>query len=135
MPGPLVVPDGGGFLDIFGEYEQLPPWLTESDLDVYAADFERTGFTGGLNWYRAIDETWELMAAWPMASVLTPALYVVGDKDVVTEFPGVADLIPQLKGIVPNLTGTIVLPGCGHWTAQERPGEVNDALIRFLAAL
>ena len=130
-----VAPEGEGFLDLMPDPETLPDWLTEADLDVFVAEFERTGFTGGLNWYRAIDLTWELMAAWQGAVVTPPALYVAGDRDLVVNFPGMAQFIPHLQTVVPNLTRTIILPGVGHWTQQERPAEVNAALLEFLAGL
>ena len=126
------MPAGGGILDILAEPAALPSWLSEADLDVFVAEFERTGFSGGLNWYRTIDLSWELMAAWQGAPVVTPALYVAGDRDLVVEFPGMAALIPRLQTMVPNLRRTILLPGCGHWTQQERPNEVSTAVIRFL---
>jgi pimeloyl-ACP methyl ester carboxylesterase len=134
-PREPVLPAGGGFLDIVADTERLPGWLTEADLDFYTREFERTGFTGGLNWYRALDLGWELMAPWHMTAVSPPALYVVGDMDVVVALPGADDLIAQMPALVPNLTDSIMLPGCGHWTQQERPSEVNDALIAFLAKL
>lgn len=134
-PREPVVPSGGGFLDIVEDTERLPGWLSEADLDFYTAEFERTGFTGGLNWYRAIDLGWQLMAPWHMAPVLPPALYVAGDRDVVVGFPGARDLISQMPALVPNLMDSTMLKGCGHWTQQERPSEVNDALIGFLAKL
>jgi pimeloyl-ACP methyl ester carboxylesterase len=130
-----VVPEGRGLLDIMADPPALPGWLTEADLDFYAAEFERTGFTGGLNWYRAIDLSWELMAPWQAAPVRVPALYVAGDRDLVVNFPGVAQLIPALPTVVPNLTRTLMLPGCGHWTQQERPTEVNTAILEFLNGL
>jgi pimeloyl-ACP methyl ester carboxylesterase len=130
-----VVPPGKGFLDLMPDPETLPDWLTEADIDVFVSEFERAGFTGGLNWYRAIDLTWELMAAWQGAVVTPPALYVAGDRDLVVNFPGMAQFIPHLQTVVPNLTRTIILPGVGHWTQQERPAEVNAALLEFLAGL
>jgi pimeloyl-ACP methyl ester carboxylesterase len=113
----------------------LPAWLTDDDLAAYTADFERTGFTGGLNWYRNIDRSWELMAPWQGATVMPPALYMVGDRDLVFNFPGMQQAVPHLKAFIPNLVETIVLPGCGHWTQQERPAEVNAALLQFLHQL
>jgi pimeloyl-ACP methyl ester carboxylesterase len=130
-----VVPDGKGILNILGDTETLPSWLTEQDLDYFAGEFERTGFTGGLNWYRTIDKSWELMAPWAGAPVLPPALFVAGDRDLVVRFPGMANVIANLRVFVPNLKDAIMLPGCGHWTQQERPGEVNAALIAFLNGL
>ena len=64
-----------------------------------------------------------------------PALYVTGDRDLVTAFRGMDQLLPALKQLVPDLRQTIVLPGCGHWTQQERPAEVNAAMLRFLGEL
>jgi pimeloyl-ACP methyl ester carboxylesterase len=134
-PGQPVVPPGRGFLDILVEPPTLPAWLTEADVAFYVAEFRRTGFTGGLNWYRTIDLSWELTAPWQGATVVPPALYVAGDRDLVVSFPGMKDLIPALRAFVPNLTRTIILPGCGHWTQQERPAEVNVALLEFLGKL
>ena len=61
-----------------------------------------------------------------------PALYIAGDRDLVVKFPKFDQLITNLKLFIPNLTKTIMLPGCGHWTQQERADEVNAALIAFL---
>jgi pimeloyl-ACP methyl ester carboxylesterase len=127
-----VVPDGGGFLDL-GEDPPAPSgWLTEADLDVYTAEFTRTGFTGGLNWYRNLDRNWELTAPWRGAVVRPPALYIGGEKDLVVNRPGMRELLERLPRYVPQLRDTVLLPGCGHWTQQERPAEVNDLLITFL---
>ena len=130
-----VVPQGGGFLDIMLAPETLPAWLTEQDIDYYTSEFERTGFSGGLNWYRTIDRSWELMAAWTGALVRPPALYIAGEHDLVVNFPGMGNQIAHLSTFVPNLRGTLLLPGCGHWTQQERPAEVNAALLEFLKDL
>jgi pimeloyl-ACP methyl ester carboxylesterase len=115
-PPQPVVPAGGGILDVLAEPAALPGWLSEADLDVFVAEFERTGFTGGLNWYRTIDLSWELMAPWQGARVMTPALYVAGDRDLVINFPGREELIPRLQTAVPKFRRTVLLPGCGHWT-------------------
>ena len=113
----------------------LPAWLTNTDIDFYTSEFTRTGFRGGLNWYRNIDRNWELLAAFAGAVVTVPALYIAGDRDPVVSFPGMDDLIPNLSKFVPKLRRTLMLPGCGHWTQQERPKEVNAAIIDFLAHL
>ena len=79
--------------------------------------------------------SWELLAPFAGAQVTVPALYVAGDRDLVVTFKGMDQLIPNLAKFVPNLRKTIMLPGCGHWTQQERPDEVNAALIGFLREL
>jgi pimeloyl-ACP methyl ester carboxylesterase len=113
----------------------LPSWLTEADIDFYASEFKRTGFRAGLNWYRNIDRNWELLAPWKHAKVMVPALYVAGDRDLVVRFPGMDKLLPALKDVIPNLRKTVMLPGCGHWTQQERPSEVNAAILEFMQTL
>ena len=60
---------------------------------------------------------------------------MAGDKDMVVRFPGMMRAIEGLKRDVPQLRETILLPGCGHWTQQERAEEVNAALIGFLRGL
>jgi pimeloyl-ACP methyl ester carboxylesterase len=131
----MMVRDGQGFLRGVPVPAGLPPWLTQADVDFYTAEFQRTGFAGGLNWYRNIDRNWEVTAPWKGAKVTTPALHVVGDRDVVYHFPGSKELVENLHAFVPNLTHTIVLEGCGHWTQQERPAEVNAAILEFVGAL
>jgi pimeloyl-ACP methyl ester carboxylesterase len=113
----------------------LPGWVTEADIDFYAGEFSRAGFRGGLNWYRNIDRNWELLAPFAGARVSVPALYVAGDRDLVVAFRGMDQLIPNLTRFAPALRKTIMLPGCGHWTQQERPAEVSAAMIEFLRGL
>jgi pimeloyl-ACP methyl ester carboxylesterase len=133
--GIAMVRRGGGFLDHTIDPDTLPPWLTAADIEFYAAEFGRAGFRGGLNWYRNIDRNWELLAPFAGAVVTVPALYVVGDQDLVVRFPGAQQLIANLSTFVPKLRRTVMLPGCGHWTQQERAREVNDAILEFLKGL
>jgi pimeloyl-ACP methyl ester carboxylesterase len=130
-----MVPKGGGFLRAPGAPATLPAWLSEADIDFYAAEFKRSGFRGPLNYYRNIDRNWELMAAFTGVPVTVPALYVAGDRDMVVSFPGTDQLLANLKQFVPELRSIQMLPGCGHWTQQERPGEVNAAIIDFVRSL
>lgn len=134
---PLVtmVPRQGGWLSRLPEPTALPGWLSEADLDFYAGEFERTGFAGGLNWYRNIDRNWELLAPYARAQVQVPAIYMAGERDLVLAFPGAKEIVENLRTFVPQLRRTIILPGCGHWTQQERPQEVNEAVITFLREL
>ena len=132
---PGMAPRTGGFLTRMIDPKQLPSWLTEADVDFYAGEFAKTGFRGGLNWYRNIDRNWELLALFAGLQVKIPALYVAGDRDLVVQFPGMSQLIPNLKKFVPELQRSIMLPGCGHWTQQERADEVNAAILEFLRGL
>jgi pimeloyl-ACP methyl ester carboxylesterase len=131
--GAMMVPREGGWLgSIKVPGGNLPSWVSETDIDFYASELARSGFRGGLNWYRNVDRNWSLLAPWAGAKVSVPALYIAGDRDPVVRFPGMDKLIPNLQHFVPQLRKTIMLPGCGHWTQQERPDEVNAALIAFL---
>jgi len=113
----------------------LPGWLTPADVDFYTGEFTRTGFRGGLNWYRNIDRNWELLAPFAGARVTVPALFIAGERDLVLSFPGLKELVANLTLLVPQLRQTVILPGCGHWTQQERPEAVNAAMIDFLRGL
>jgi len=130
-----MVPRRGGFLSRMQNPATLPGSLTTADIEFYAREFARTGFRGGLNWYRNIDRNWELLAPYAGARVEVPALYVAGDRDVVVAFPGMDRLLPNLTQFVPQLRPIMMLPGCGHWTQQERPAEVNTAMLDFLRGL
>ncbi len=125
----------GGFLSRLTNPESLPHWLTEADVDFYVSEFTRTGFRGGLNWYRNIDLNWELLAPVSGMRVTVPALYIAGDLDLVLTFRGMDQVIANLSKFVPQLRGTLFLPGCGHWTQQEEAHEVNQAVLDFVRRL
>ena len=120
-------------LDSFRVPEKLPQWLSEADLEFYTHEFKRTGFVGGLNWYRNIDETWELTGFLEGAKLRQPSLFIAGDKDPVIEF--YADWYKNIAEIMTNLRVNVTLPGVGHWTQQERPAEVSRLMIEFLKGL
>jgi len=130
-----MVPNGGGFLQGPGAPANLPPWLGEGDVDFYGTEFRRSGFRGALNYYRNIDRNWELQGSLAGATVTIPALYVAGDHDFIVAAPGADQLLANLKTFVPALQKIQMIPGCGHWTQQERPNEVNAAIIDFLRSL
>jgi pimeloyl-ACP methyl ester carboxylesterase len=130
-----MVPRRGGFLSRLVDSPSLPPWLNEADVDFYVSEFTRTGFRGGLNWYRNIDRNWELLGPFAGARVTVPALYIAGDRDLVLSFRGLDQVIANLSKFVPQLRGTLLLPGCGHWTQQEKAHEVNQAMLDFVRRL
>lgn len=135
MPAEMMVPRVGGFAAALPEAIGRPAWLTEKELGTYVKTFARSGFRGGLNWYRNIDRNWELGRPYKGAKIGVPALFLAGDQDVVPQCPGMDCLIAALPTSVPLLKNIISLPGCGHWTQQERPQEVNEALIAFVRSL
>jgi len=135
QPFGMVPLQGGLFARVPPVPPPLPAWLTEADVDYYTSEFTRTGFRGGLNWYRNIDRNWELLAPFDGVPVSVPALYIAGDRDPVVKFPEMDRHIADLPKFVPQLRGPIMLPGCGHITQEERPAEVNAAIIGFLRQL
>jgi pimeloyl-ACP methyl ester carboxylesterase len=131
---PLYVPAGRGFLDGMTESPELPAWLTEADLDTMTADFVRTGFRGGLNWYRNLDRNWELLAPWAGATIVQPALFIAGANDPVIAPIGGRSPIAAMQAALPQLAPPVLIDGAGHFIQQERPDEVNAALLPFLTA-
>jgi pimeloyl-ACP methyl ester carboxylesterase len=125
-----LLPRKGGFLT---DPVSLPSWVTESDIDIYAVEFARTGFRGGINFYRNVDRSWELLAPFAGAAVTVPALYMAGDRDVIVAVN--SQFIAKQSALVPKLRPPIMLPGCGHWTQQERAPQVSTAMIEFLRSL
>jgi pimeloyl-ACP methyl ester carboxylesterase len=110
---------------------KLAPWISEDELAVYVSAFERTGFTGGLNWYRNIDRNWELTESVADRHVVQPAFFLTGELDPVRRFMPAA----TMHGWVDDLRADIVVPGAGHWVQQQAPDAVNAALLEFLAEL
>jgi pimeloyl-ACP methyl ester carboxylesterase len=135
QPFGMVPLQGGLFARVPPVPPPLPAWLTEADIDYYTSEFTRTGFRGGLNWYRNIDRNWELLAPFDGMPVGVPALYIAGDRDPVVKFPGMDRHIADLPKLAPRLCGPIMLPGCGHIAQEERPAEVSAAIIDFIRGL
>ncbi len=128
-PPGVFGPSGGGILD------RLPDsphgkFLSDEDFEVFVKAFEKTGFRGGLNWYRNIDRNWEDSADVPQR-VEPAALMITAELDVVLR----PEMAQGMETWVPNLKKTVLIKGSGHWTQQEKPEEVNRALIEFLSDL
>ena len=123
--------DGRGFVARFPEPTSLPAWLDQAELDHYVAEFSRTGFTGGLNWYRNLDRNWTITPELDGARVTVPSLFIGGRLDpVLTMSPPDA-----MDAWLDDHRGTVLIDGAGHWVQQETPAPVNAALIKFLRGL
>jgi pimeloyl-ACP methyl ester carboxylesterase len=134
----MELPKSARFLDGMAQPETLPDWLSEEDLAVYVDEFERTGFRGGLNWYRNFDRNWELLAPFADLRITVPALFVGGLRDAVVSGPELAGESPGVKmlpSFCDDLRGKVLIEGAGHWNQQEAPAETNAALLEFLAGL
>jgi pimeloyl-ACP methyl ester carboxylesterase len=128
----LFIEDGKGFLGDARVERDLPEWLGEADHSHFVDAYRKSGFRGGLNWYRNIDRNWELTAPWQGAQIHQPSLFIAGANDsVITGLIG-ARRVTELQRVLPNLRRKLIIDGAGHWIQQERPREVNAALIEFL---
>lgn len=123
-------PATGGLLD---RLPDLPhgDFLSPDDFEVFAAAFEKTGFRGGLNWYRNFDRNWETTAYLSGAAIQQPALMITAELDPVLR----PEMAAGMNAWVPHLYATHLVKDCGHWTQQEKPQEVNTLLIDFLSDL
>jgi epoxide hydrolase A/B len=124
-------PADAKLLDGFPDPPVLPPWLTEQDIDVYAAAYARTGLGGILGFYRNIDADYRAMKPAYAQMPRQPVLFIGGAVEPAVRFGSV----DPMKAALPDLRGALVLPGCGHWVQQERANEVTAAIIDFLRGL
>jgi pimeloyl-ACP methyl ester carboxylesterase len=107
-------------------------WLTGTELEVYRAEFARTGFQGGLQWYRCA--TSGLAAAdlrlHAGRAITVPALFIAGAADWGTyQVPGAYE---HLDRACADLRGRHLVPGAGHWVQQEQAPAVTRLLLDFL---
>jgi pimeloyl-ACP methyl ester carboxylesterase len=131
-PAALYVTEDKGFLGNIPPVLTLPDWLSEADIAYFAEAYQKSGFRGGLNWYRNLDRNWDLTAPWQGAQIHQPSLFIAGSRDsVITGLIG-AKRVTELDRVLPNLRQKLIIEGAGHWVQQERPHEVNAALIAFL---
>jgi pimeloyl-ACP methyl ester carboxylesterase len=126
-------PKGQGFVENLVRPEVLPSWLTEDDLAFYVSEFSRTGFRGGLNWYRNIKALPTVLGPFVGAAIHQPALYLAGEYDLIAG--NTPEALTSLPAQVPGLRNVKVFPGAGHWLQQERASEVNQQLVAFLKSL
>jgi pimeloyl-ACP methyl ester carboxylesterase len=103
------------------------PLLGDAELAVYADTFARTGFTGGINWYRNMDRNWETTPQLDGARITVPSLMVTAEWDFVLS-PAMAE---PMRALVDDLEVRQIAQ-CGHWTQQEKPAELNAILVDWL---
>ncbi|QBI70088.1 alpha/beta hydrolase [Mycobacterium avium subsp. hominissuis] len=127
----MIAPGPMGFIDRLPEPSELPDWLDPDEFDYYVTEFTRTGFTGGLNWYRNFDRNWEILANPAASTISAPALFIAGTNDPVQGFTP----RDRAADVVTGPYREVVLDGAGHWLQEERADEVKSELLRFLAEL
>jgi pimeloyl-ACP methyl ester carboxylesterase len=131
----LFLQEGFGFLGDPATPRKLAPWSSKIDHAHVVENYTRSGFRGGLNWYRNLDRNWDLTAPWQGAQIHQPSIFIAGAKDaVVTGIIG-GKRVTEMDRVLPNLKRKLIIEGAGHWIQQERPDEVNAALIEFLESV
>ena len=128
-------PADAKYLDGLVDPNPLPDWLTPEDLDYYAGEFASSGFRGPLNRYRTSEIDFAQQAEIANRRIEQPAAFIAGSLDPVLSFlPGI-DLVERMREHVTDLRLVRIIDGAGHWVQQERPAEVNAALLEFLGGL
>jgi len=108
-------------------------WLSEKELAIYSAEYERNGFQGGLNWYRArtsgrYEAELQLFSG---RTIDVPSIFISGKSDWgVYQRPGSFEKMQ--KDTLTRMFGCHLIEGAGHWVQQEQPETVNRLLIEFL---
>lgn len=115
--------------------DPFPAWLSPAELDYYVAEFTASGFRGPINRYRNHERDFEFLQRFKDRKIEQPALFISGTRDMAFNMGGASDPIAVMRQHVPNLQVAEVLEGCGHWTQQERPAEVNALLVPWLRSL
>jgi pimeloyl-ACP methyl ester carboxylesterase len=132
----LGLPSSATLMDTLRVPDVMPYWMTGADLAFYEAEFNRSGLFGPISRYRNHTRDFEFLSPFRGRTIAQPACFIAGDKDpAFNGFGLVDDPIGKMRPAVPNLETAVVLPGCGHWTQQERPAEVNAALVPWLTSL
>jgi pimeloyl-ACP methyl ester carboxylesterase len=136
MAGAMAKDASAALLDGMPDPAVFPAWLTDADLDYYVGEFSKSGFFGPLSRYRNHTRDFEYLQQFKDRRIDQPAFFIAGDKDgAFNGFGALGDPIATMRQFVPNLEGGHVLAGCGHWTQQERPAEVNALLVPWLKTL
>ncbi|XP_023920756.1 uncharacterized protein LOC112032217 [Quercus suber] len=130
-PEHLAAPPGVEIIDFLETPSSLPPWIFEEELQLCANKFQKSGFTGALNYYRVMDLNWELLGPWQGAKITVPTKFIVGDKDVGFHSFGTKDYVEgeEFKTLVPNLK-VVIIDG-HHYIQQEKAEQVTNEILSF----
>ncbi|WFE28233.1 alpha/beta hydrolase [Solwaraspora sp. WMMD791] len=124
---PLMEPQPGmAFIDLARAEAPLgEPVMSDSELAVFVAAFESSGFTGSINWYRNLDRNWHLLADVDPI-IRQPTLMIYGDRDTIAKSDRLAEFVPNVD---------VATLDCGHWIQQEKPEETTRAILTWLERL
>ena len=125
------VAETGGDMNPFRRLDDLPrvgpELLSAEELDVYTQAFQRSGFRGGVCWYRNMDRNWEQYPEFGTQKIGIPALMITAEWDLALS-PALADDMPSRCTDLEK----VMISECGHWTQQEKPEELNQLMIDWL---
>ena len=126
---------GSTFLEGMEEFDELPEWLTQEDINYFVSQFEISGLRGPLNRYRAQNIDWHELSDLP-DTICHPSFFITGTLDPVNFFvPSKQSLAKRIESNYDNLVLVEELEGIGHWTQQEAPDQVNKLILQFLKSL
>ena len=128
-------PADAKYLDGLVDPDPFPDWLTAADLDYYVEQFKQSGFRGPLNRYRTSDLDFAQQEEIANRKIEQPAAFIAGQLDPVLSFILGVDLVEVMRQRVADLRLVRIIDGAGHWVQQERPNEVNAALLEWLQGL
>lgn len=127
-------PPGTSYIDALPETPPLPwTWLTETELEFYVTEYSRSGFTGGLNWYRAMDLSWEYRKSYKGRKNPVPYYFIGSEQDADLEGWHGDDPLNRLHDHHDNVRAVRMLKNAGHMMQMEKPGETTAAMLEFLA--
>jgi len=136
ISGAFAKDASAALLDGMPDPDPFPAWLSRADIDYYVSQFEESGFFGPLSRYRNHTRDFHYLQQFMDRTLAQPAFFCAGERDgAFNGFGALGDPIALMRTFVPNLESAHVLEGCGHWTQQERPAEVNERLIPWLETL
>lgn len=121
---PLTPPEPGMMMINLAKAETPlgEPIMSDSELAVFASSFEKSGFTGSINWYRNLDRNWHILGE-VNPIIQQPTLMIHGDQDMIPKFEKLTEFVPNAE---------VVSLDCGHWIQQEKPEETNQLILKWL---
>jgi pimeloyl-ACP methyl ester carboxylesterase len=129
-------PPGTSYIDAMPEPPPLPwAWLSEVELEFFVSEYSQSGFTGGLNWYRAMDINWAQRKPFEGVQSQVPAWFIGSEADVDLEGFHGADPIDLMRAIFPDLRDVRMIPKSGHMVTLEAADALNVVLLDYLARI
>jgi pimeloyl-ACP methyl ester carboxylesterase len=129
-------PPGVTYLEALPEAPPLPwSWMSELEMEFFVSEYSRTGFTGGLNYYRSMDIKWAQRKPFEGVRSAVPAFFIGSEHDIDLEAFHGDDPISLMRAQFPDLREVAMIPQAGHMVQMERPAEVNHYLLKFLESL